>query len=85
MKEFGSRVGMSLVPPLSPNDSAVSNPHDCAIQQFTFMCIARKVKEIMKERDRKAIGRIVEDTIEKITKRRHIVYDRVHHSYLGEM
>ena len=39
----------------------------------------------MKEKDRKAIGRIVEITIEKITKRRHIVYDRLYHSYLGEM
>ena len=56
-----------------------------AIQEFTVMCTARQVKEIMKEKDRKAIGRIVKDTIEKITKRRYIVYDRVHHSYLGEM
>ena len=87
MKEFGSRVGTSLVPPTPfiPNNSAVPNPHDCAIQEFTVMCAARQVKEIVKEKDRKAIGRIVEDTIEKITKRRHIIYDRVNHSYLGEM
>ena len=54
-----------------------------AIQEFTVMCITSEGNYERKRQ--KAIGRIVEDTIEKITKRTHIVYDRVHHSYLGEM